>query len=310
MRLLCPNCREKLEIDDRALADGFASATTHLQSPTCPNGHVFNDEDGVLQLLTDDFAAELSRFTAVFSQMRTVTQKRLPDPSVYPQLPFIEPAIAGWEWRTRQYDLEIIQLTIEHLQLTMGGRKLRALDVGAWNGWLSYRLAMIGHQVTAVDYFLDAYDGLAAKKFYPTNWQAIQMDLTDLSVLDTTFDLIILNRCLQFAPNPLTMVAQAQARLAPGGCLIITGLQLFADARQKAQQVSDYRQKNREEFGFELFLKPTRGYLDWADKAQLAENGVSLRPYPQLWRANLKARFKKSAPAHYFGVYQAQPSQP
>lgn len=309
MRLLCPNCHEKMEPDDRRLEADFAPFPANPPPFICPQGHLFHYQDGVLQLLADDFAVELSRFTAVFSQMRNATQKRLLDASVYPQLPFIEPVSTSWEWRLRQYDLEVIgqrlpALTVNALGPANSGRKLRLLDVGAWNGWLSYRLAMMGHEVTAVDYFIDEYDGLAAKKFYPAEWQAIQMDLTDLSVLDTVFDAVILNRCLQFAPDPLRMLTQARTRLAPGGCLILTGLQFFAHTRRKAQQVSVYRQENRQKFGFELFLKPTKGYLDWADKARLEKSGIKIRPYPQLWRANLKARFKKDAPWYAYGLYR------
>ncbi len=93
----------------------------------------------------------------------------------------------------------------------------------------------MGHKVTAVDFFNDAYDGLAAKKHYPANWKTIQMDLDDLSVLDFQYELIIINRCLQYFADPVSYVRAAQAKLSPTGMMILTGLQFLRDptARKK-----------------------------------------------------------------------------
>lgn len=292
LTLRCPNCHERLGVRDWGLEITPRSSPFSLQ---CPNGHTFAYQDGVLVLLADGFAARLGQFTADLSRARTANQKRLVEPGLYPQLPFIKTA-ENWEWRMRQYDLAVVQRAIN------GRSGLKILDVGAWNGWLSYRLALQGHQVTAVDYFIDEYDGLAAKKFYPVQWQAIQLDLGDLSVLETPFDVVILNRCLQFAPDVAEMVAQARARLSVGGILLIMGLQLFADAAPKAQQVAAYRQTHHQQFGFELFLKPTKGYLDWQDKHTLQTLGVQLRPYSRLWLANLKSYLKPALPRHFHGI--------
>ncbi len=294
MRLLCPNCREPLTKGEEV---GGMGGDMPL---CCSNGHVFYCQDGVLPLLADGFAAELQQFTHRLSQMRGAEHKRLLTADLYPQLPFIEPTGEGWEWRMRRYDLQVLASRLP--TLTRQKKGLQVLDVGAWNGWLSYRLSLWGHGVTAVDYFHDEYDGLAAKKFYPVSWQAVQMDLTDLSLLDTCFDLVILNRCLQFAPDPVQMITQARARLAAGGLLLVTGLQIFADARQKAEQVTSYRQQNWQKYGFELFLKPTKGYLDGQDKKTLQTLGVQLRPYSQLWLANLKSYLKPTLPRHFYGL--------
>jgi 2-polyprenyl-3-methyl-5-hydroxy-6-metoxy-1,4-benzoquinol methylase len=212
---------------------------------------------------------------------------------------------AGWrlEWRLRGYDLAIL------LKL-LRPRRRRVLDVGAWNGWLSHRLSLQGCEVTAVDYFADEHDGLGARKFYSTNWRAIQIDLTDLSVLDECFDIIVLNRCLQFFPDPLTCVRAACQMLSPGGRLIATGLQFYQDPSHKARQVAETRQSYQERYGFELFLRPTKAYLDFDDMKDLEAAGLALKPYPQLRLANLKAAFKRAQPRHLYGVYEAGGSEP
>jgi SAM-dependent methyltransferase len=188
--------------------------------------------------------------------------------------------------------------------LLAGQAQGRILDVGAWNGWLSHQLARRGHEVTAVDYFIDPHDGLGARQFYSTRWQAIQMDLTDLTILPGPYDVVILNRCLQFAPDPMAFAALAQTLVAPGGMLILTGLQLFFNAHVKAEQVKRYTREHRDQYGFDLFLRPTKGYLDWQDKNNMEQAGIVLRPYPQLRIANMKAWWRRTLPRHFYGFWR------
>jgi 2-polyprenyl-3-methyl-5-hydroxy-6-metoxy-1,4-benzoquinol methylase len=281
--LLCPNCREP--VDPGSLA--------------CAGGHRFACEDGVLVLLQEEFGRQLRTFTAAFGATRAAENKRLLAVSSYEALPFDQTnGDADWRlgWRLRCYDLAVV------LDLLGGRSDQQILDVGAWNGWLSHQLSARGHGVTAIDYFTDEYDGLGARKFYSTNWRAIQMDLAELSVLNRRYDVVIVNRCLQFFTDPIAYVGTARQQLAPGGLLILTGLQFFRDPRAKARGVAALRQAYLERYGFELFLKPTKGYLDFVDKQRLREQGVRLRPYPQLWLANIRSMISTTLPRHYYGV--------
>jgi 2-polyprenyl-3-methyl-5-hydroxy-6-metoxy-1,4-benzoquinol methylase len=287
MRLRCPNCREPIE----------------AKTLTCANGHVFErDANGVLILVSDDFRHQLEKFLLGFQAVRATEHKRILDPVVYQHLPEI-PENAGdsqfqVEWRLRRYDWQVID------RLLKGRSNLRVLDIGAWNGWLSHRLAQAGHRVIGLDYFIDEYDGLGARRFYSTDWTAIQMDLTDLKVLDETFDMVILNRGLQFFPDPLAYVISVQQKVAQGGLLIITGLPFFRDARIKARQVDEARQSYQDRYGRDLFLRPTQGYLDFSDRQKLQTAGLTLKRYPQLWRAELKAWLKFTAPVYRYGIWR------
>lgn len=279
--MLCPNCRERLNPD----------------TLTCPRGHGYGESEGVLVLLDDDFGPRLRQFLAGFSQVRQQDGKRLVDPAAYEALPYGSAVQGAFEWRLRQADLAVV------LRQVAGRGPQRVLDVGAWNGWLSHQLARRGHNVTAVDYFVDQFDGLGARQFYSSRWRAIQMDLTDLAVLDETFDIVILNRCVQFFADPVAYVAQARQRVALGGRLIVTGLPVFRDPRHKVVGVQALRQ-SLQEHGLDFF-KPMKGYLDEGDEAGLRRLGLTLHPYPQLRLANLRARFDRQRPRHLYGVWEA-----
>ena len=281
MGLLCPDCRRPL--DESAL--------------TCPNGHRFHRQGGVLVLLDDDLAGRLAGFLEPFSRLRAAQGRRLTDPAAYPDLPFGPAAADNHEWRLRQHDLAVVT------ELLAGGSRQRILDVGAWNGWLSNRLAAQGHQVTAVDYFIDPYDGLGARAFYDTSWRAIQMNLEDLEVLGQRFDMVIVNRCLQFFADPVAYAVQARAAVAPGGLLVLTGLAFLRDPSPRLAGLEALQDQLREH-GLDFF-KPLKGYLDFADKTRLEAGGTSLRPYPGLWPANLKSRLVATAPRYYYGLWRA-----
>ena len=293
MGLRCPTCREPIG----------ESIGSH--EAVCPNGHSFAHRDGVLRLLDAAFADRLESFTARLSEIREAEGKRLMDVSAYEGLPYsqLKSGDPAWrtEWRLRCHDLEIL------FRLVAGRSHCRVLDVGAWNGWLSHRLAARGHDVTAVDYFDDDRDGLAARQHYRVHWRAIQMDLEDLAVLDEHFDVIVLNRCLAFFPDPIAGVISARRLLAEDGTLVITGLQFFRQAAPKRRSVALQRETYRMRYGFELFLRPTKGYLDWEDRRRLQEAGVVLKPYPQLRMANLKAAVRRALPTHMYGLVCAEP---
>jgi 2-polyprenyl-3-methyl-5-hydroxy-6-metoxy-1,4-benzoquinol methylase len=255
--------------------------------------------DGVLVLLNERFRQRLQVFNAHLERFRAAEGKRLLDSSIYEQLPHAPALRNSFEWRLRRYDLKVI------CRLLLKRPQQRVLDIGAWNGWLSHRLAAEGHRVTAIDYFTDCFDGLGARAFYSTAWQAIQMDLTDLSPLDQLFDVVVLNRCLQFFPDPAQYVLQASAKVAPGGLLIATGLAFYRNPALKAREVQSLQERYRRHSGTDIFLHPAKGFLDFGDRAQLAALGMRLHLYSQLIPANLRSLFQPMRPCYYYGLYPA-----
>ena len=181
--------------------------------------------------------------------------------------------------------------------------RLRILDFGAWNGWLSNRLAAQGHDVTAIDYFVDEFDGLRARKFYDSDWLAIQMNLEDLDVLGTQFDVVVVNRCVQFYADPPAFAGHVKRKVAPGGLLLLTGLAFLRDPSQRIAGLAALRRQYQQN-GFDFF-KPMKGYLDFDDKARLAAQGFYLHPYRRLLAANARSLLSPAAPRYYYAVWQA-----
>lgn len=276
--MLCTSCREPIE----------------GRSLRCGGGHQFAETDGVLRLLDRGFGERVDNFLTRFEPLREADGRRIRDPAIFPRLPYA--LSRDPEWRMRIYDVEVIR------RLMAGRTPGSALDVGAWNGWLSHHLAVDGHAVTAVDYFVDELDGLRAHRFYPVRWRSVQIDLRDLSILDRQYDLVVLNRCIQFFEDPVTMVAAAAERVAAGGLLVATGLEIFADPTGRRRQVEVMLERHQRH-GLEPFVT-VKGYLDTNDRRRLRAAGVELRPYPQLRMriAQLRSRLDRGRGRNYFAV--------
>lgn len=281
--MLCPSCREPLD----------------PERLRCPSGHEFPVVDGVLRLVEPEFAARLRRFLDGFRALRETDGRRIHDPSVYPKLPFANELSGDPEWRMRGYDLAVIR------RLIAGRGPLAVLDVGAYNGWLSHRLAADGHRVTAVEHFDDHLDGIGAHRFYPTRWRPIQLDLRDLEVLQERFDLVVLNRCVQFFADPPALAVQAAARVADGGTLVATGLEFFEDPAVRRREVGKLLERLARH-GLEPFT-PLKGYLDHNDRARFLSLGLRLHPYPQLRMriASLRSRLDARRGRPCYGVWAA-----
>lgn len=159
-----------------------------------------------------------------------------------------------------------------------------------------------------MDTFAGAIDGLGARKWFAEPaWQSIQLDVRDLSPLGTGWDLVIVNRCTQFAADPAGWLRQVQTLVKPGGAALILGLYFFARPGHKRQQVSALGSSFRAATGRDLFLHPTRGWLGLADARAMGQLGIGLRPYPdpRLLAADLMGLVQPDRPRHRWGWWRS-----
>lgn len=250
----CPTCHQTLD-------------PTTLR---CEQGHQFRRENGIPDLRGDD----LRRMMEAVQQYRDSALGHLPAITDYNGLPC---NLDHFEWRFRCQDIPIVRRLLR-------GKQLRILEIGGWNGWLTHHLVRWGHSVTAVDYTAHPDDGLGAMRHYDVTWEAVQMDVTDLTPLDRRFDLAIINHGLHLFPAPVDYVAHVQ-QFAES--VLLLGLVFYRDPSRRVAQVDALKRNFEAQYGLPFYFKPTRAYLDFDDKQRLAGLGLRLRPY--LRRANLKA---------------------
>jgi SAM-dependent methyltransferase len=263
----------------------------------CASGHELRDAAGVIRLVPADLAAEVAALEVAIDAHRIARGFTPLPPAALVDLPGGAATAGSDEWRLRRGDLAVVR------QLLAGRQGIRVLDIGAWNGWLSARLAADGHRVTAAELFA-GQASLGAHVHARTDWLAVQVDPEDLDRLEERYELVIVNRCIQFAPEPTRLLAAAARRAGPGGRVLVLGLQVFRAPLVVARRIAAERSQFAAEQGRELVLRPTKGYLDADDLGRLESAGLRTRPYPglRLRLANLRARVDAGRPEHRFGV--------
>jgi SAM-dependent methyltransferase len=172
-RLACPECRTDLP----------EPAGDRVECAVCLR--VFERRDGVWRFLTPARHAKLDPFLQQYRIVREREGRRPSTADYYRSLPSValDDPYAG-DWRIRR---ETYHHLLRHV-LAQGPQPIRVLDVGAGSGWLSHRLAGLGHRVVAVDAIDDEVDGLGATRHYATMFTLVQADFDALPFSDAQFD--------------------------------------------------------------------------------------------------------------------------
>lgn len=283
----CPVCLGQLDDVDAA-------------EPVCAAGHRYPREHGVLRLLPPDQRVRLDAFDALVRRDRELAgvQQRAFD---YPNLPAAA-ADDDAEWQERTADLAWLQATLRRHP-----RRLRSVvEVGPYNGWLTHHLVRMGMDATALDFFRDDRHGLGAQRHYAERWRAVQCDLRRPELLATPVDLVVLNHGLHFLPEPVALLQAWMRRVAPGGLLVVFGVQIVRDARRRLRELEALRARG-ERAGGELFPFRGPGLFRPADARAMRRLGLRLQPSLERPLGWLAATVDPRRPQRYRGVWSASP---
>jgi SAM-dependent methyltransferase len=222
--------------------------------------------------------ARLADFAADYARHRAA-EGRAYDLEDLLALPYLDrgPLAGQWAIRARTY-----QAFVHHVLEPMAeakGAPLHLVDLGAGNGWLSYRAALAGHRATAIDIREDSVDGLGAAtrlaarvagrmRLMPAGFERIPLD-------DASADLAVFNASLHYATDLGTVLAEAVRVVRPGGLLAILDTPFYRREKDGLAMVAEKHATARQRFGaradtllalpFIEFL--TRGRLEAASAA-------------------------------------------
>ncbi len=252
--------------------------------------------DQVFTILTPSFKKQLdqflNRYSATIQQESSQTIPFLE----YHQLPFSN-AAKGEQWKFRRSSYQVVR------SLLSESSSQNILEISGWNGWLTHHLVSWGHTVVSCDIFPDEVTGLSAKKHYKQQWLAIQADTSNLDFFKVKFDVIIVNHCLAYMEYPASFVSELQTLLSENGKIILLGLAVFKDSSRKANETEQFKHHYKEKYGFNIFLRPTKGYLDSQDQVQLQHLGFKFFKYPDYKLRNLLCAIVSTKPKYLYGVY-------
>jgi SAM-dependent methyltransferase len=305
-RFLCPECGSK----------AFSAGSDLL----CPaEGRRFSGGTGVLPLLPIDRARALGPFLDAYREIRRV-EGWGGAVDYYRSLPFdSDPRHrAVWKIRARSFRkaLRIIARKFPDVKRVDEWDKLalRILEIGAGNGWFSWRMAQAGHYVLATDISLDDEDGLGAVSRYapPGALSAERLtraraEMERLPLEDSQFDLVVANGSLHYAAEVARAVAEARRVLRPQGLFLVLDSPVY-DEPEHGRQMVRRRQEHHGNLGISDPAS-TAGFLveeEFVGMAKRADFHVEEdHPFEGLSRGlrRVYCRLRREAPPARFPLF-------
>lgn len=213
------------------------------------------------------------RFIEQYTQIRHAEGRGSDDAAYYRALPHADLSgrnSAQWSIRARTFD-HFVRRVLVPLEDRLR-RPLDLLDLGAGNGWLSWRLAQRGHRGTAIDIFLDDRDGLSAIRKYasPGIVGSIGADFDFLPLQSASFDAIVYNASLHYSSSYSRTLAEARRCLRPAGQIVILDSPLYAKAEHGERMRLERQAFFENTYGFRSDALASIEYLDEPALAKLA----------------------------------------
>lgn len=212
-------------------------------------------DDGIWRSLSPETAQRFQKFIAEYESIRAAEARGSEDTNYYLALPFAD--LTGKlteQWRIRALTYKaLVRHNVEPLAARFH-RPLRILDLGAGNGWLSYRLALLGHTPVAVDVVTNARDGLGAGMHYrsrlPRMFPRVQASLESLPFVDGSFDLAIFNASFHYAEDYVETLSEVFRCTRLAGAVVIADTPWYPNEADGLAMIAEKRARFSSLYGF------------------------------------------------------------
>lgn len=311
IRLRCPHCAAAAapieDRDDATLEDALRCQSCFLR---------IAKTSGVWRMLTPEQEVRFASFIKDYEFIRHKEGRGSDDPAFYLALPYAD--LTGNfsdQWRIRARSFRYIERKLLPRLNSSLGDSLRILDLGAGNGWLSYRLALAGHRPVAVDLCANAFDGLEAATTFATVLEnffpRVQASMDCLPFEDAQFDVAIFNASLHYATNYMLTIREVARCLRPGGVILIVDSPSYRSASAGEAMRAERTRRFRSDFNQRGRALDSREYLTPVDLEELSTLGIRWsRHLPWFgWRWLMRpliARLKRRREPSQFFLYEGR----
>jgi len=250
MELRCPACNATL------IALPYHSlAQTHKPYSCSRCGSVLEQQRGIWLALPEPRRKYFARFLGEYEAVRKAEGRGSESADFYLALPYRDLTNRNsWQWSIRARTYRYIEKKLLPEFARSLSQPLSVLDLGAGNGWLSYRLAALGHRPVAIDLQTNAYDGLGAALHYRSELSVLfprfQAELDRLPFGDAQFDCAIFNASFHYSENYDRTVAETIRCLRPGGSVVIADSPSYGREESGLAMLEERRTLFRRRFGF------------------------------------------------------------
>ena len=251
MKFICPRCQNDLQ------------GISEYEMFCSTDGLTFKQMDGIWRFLLLERESHYARFISDYETVRRFEERGSPDSSYYRALPFQD--LSGKfsvDWKIRAASFRALQkiLTAESA----------VLDLGAGNGWLSNRLSLDGHTVSAVDLLVNPEDGLGAWRHYESQFTRVQSEFIHLPFPDSSVSSVIFNASFHYSENYEQTLAEALRVLQTAGQIIIMDSPVYHDSASGEQMLAERKASFISRYGIASDSIKSEGYLTFRRMNTLA----------------------------------------
>ncbi|HYK90165.1 MAG TPA: class I SAM-dependent methyltransferase [Acidobacteriota bacterium] len=264
IRLRCPMCAVPGGTLEEVEAVGKSCASCGFRFAVC---------DGIVWAMPAHRQRVYARFAKEYSLIRKAEGRGSEDAAYYLALPCQDMSgrnSAQWSIRSKTY--RYFERKI--LPQFESARGLDILDLGAGNGWLSYRLAKREHLPVAVDILTDPRDGLGAARHFGAElgglFPLVAAEFDNLPFSDGQFDLAIFNSSLHYSADYVRTIAETRRCLKPGGSMIVLDSPLYRCCEHGERMRAERHEYFEAKYGFRSDSVPSVEFLHDAILEELA----------------------------------------
>lgn len=235
--------------------------------PSCPScGFVMHNRLGIWDALPRTREEKFSRFVEEYQTVRRREGRGSGGGHYFLALPYQD--ITGrntWQWKIRRRSFRYLARRIlPRLERKQPGG-LNILDVGAGNGWMSYRLALRGHRLVAVDLLVNGLDGLGAARHYfeylRPSFPRFRAEMNCLPFAERQFDLVVFNASFHYSEDYARTITEAVRCLRRPGNILIMDSPFYRREESGKQMVEERRGQFQQKYGFRSDSVRSREYL-------------------------------------------------
>jgi SAM-dependent methyltransferase len=220
-----------------------------------------------------------ARFRTAYAEHRASEGRALDELALF-ELPYLRTGPVASEWAVKACSFDtFVARVLEPLAATMQ-RPLTVADLGAGNGWLSWRVAERGHSALAVDVRDDDVDGLGAARAFaermPARVERCVASFDRLPLPDGCRDLVVFNASLHYATDLDITMHEARRILRDDGRLAIIDSPFYAQDEQGVAMVEEKRRAARARFGARAAELMALRFVEYLtrDRLEMASPGM------------------------------------
>ncbi|MGD0155664.1 MAG: class I SAM-dependent methyltransferase [Terracidiphilus sp.] len=224
LRLRCPRCSAEI---------------AELDCPRC--WYRLRELNGIVHALPSERTDHFARFIQDYEQIRAEEGRGSVSDAFYLGLPYRDlSGRNGDQWRMRACTFDYLMTRILTPCVRRGAR---ILDLGAGNGWMSYRFALAGFRPVAVDLLTNDRDGLGAAKHYESYLSQLfprfQAELARLPFHDEQFDAVLFNASFHYAEDAEATLREALRCVCRGGIVVISDTPWYSSEESGKEMVAE-----------------------------------------------------------------------